>query len=189
MITARPELSYWIVLESLVVTVGQEFRNKCWELRNSLTKLTIIIRKLYNNINQERCAVDYIFKLQFTELKTDQYVGKCSDCSSSISRAILNFWIIKERVGRDGERRLGKLTCLFSREERREERDLNNVTFHQEIIIARNVDADIWSAGGWWETILMKWFNKNWTFYNLQVSCFLAGYQFNIFVLRTYLYN
>ena len=28
-----------------------------------------------------------------------------------------------------------------------EEKHLNNVTFHQEIIIARNVDGDIWLAG------------------------------------------
>ena len=47
----------------------------------------------------------------------------------------------------------GKLARLF-RLRRREEtfkRDLNNVTFHQEIIMARNVDADIWLAGGCWQ--------------------------------------
>ena len=43
---------------------------------------------------------------------------------------------------------MGKLACLFRRRRGEERRHLNNVTFHQEIIIARNVDADIWLAGG-----------------------------------------
>ena len=45
---------------------------------------------------------------------------------------------------------VGEIGVSFSEEERRggEERHLNNVTFHQEIIIARNVDGDIWPAGG-----------------------------------------
>ena len=49
---------------------------------------------------------------------------------------------------------VGEIGVSFSALRRREERHLNNVTFHQEIIIARNVDADIWLAGG--GTILMK---------------------------------
>ena len=46
-------------------------------------------------------------------------------------------------------RMVGEIGASFSEEEGEERRHLNNVTFHQEIIIAWNVDGDIWRAGGW----------------------------------------
>ena len=47
----------------------------------------------------------------------------------------------------------GNWRVFFGGGEETFKRHLNNVTFHQEIIIAWNVDGDIWLAGG---TILMK---------------------------------